>query len=166
MAVAALAISILSALAASASAFVSWWVFKQQGAIIVCKWQNRAEIRQNQMSSYIAVEATNRGRSPTTIIGWGVEWRDGKGRRRKRGGIQLEVSGPPEFPHRLESETSHMWGMPWASVARSQPVATGVGEGTPFAIGIPFVRTGAHRVVYAPDPIDLDLMRKQIDPTD
>jgi hypothetical protein len=166
MAAAALAISILSALSASASAFIAWWVHQQQGAIIVCKWQNRGEIRENQLSSFVSVEATNRGRSPTTITGWGVEWRNRKGRRGKRGAVQLEVSGPPIFPYRLESETSHIWGMPWTSVAESQPIKTGGSVDIPFAIGIPFVRTGANRIVYAPTPIDLDLMREQIDPTD
>jgi hypothetical protein len=163
MAAAALAISILSVLAASASVFIAWWVHQQQGAIILCKWDNRTEIRGSELSSYLSVEATNRGRSPTTITDWGVEWRKRKGRRGKRGAVQLLVSGPPTFPYRLESETSHIWAMPWTSVAESQP---GVGGGIPFAIAIPLVKTGANRDVYASTPIDLDLMREQIDATD
>ena len=82
MALAALIVSIASALAAVAAVWVSVCTHRQQGSRVECTWSNAWPVYGSfgQGERHIQVQAINHGRSPTTIAGWGLEIVDANGK--------------------------------------------------------------------------------------
>jgi|GEM_PF-3563284 hypothetical protein len=132
MAIGALIISIVSALGAIAAVWVAVWTHRQQGSRVVCNWSNAYPAGASGTGErHIQVQAVNHRRSATTIAGWGFAIVDAQGKPTDRTIVSLvTLSWLPPLPHRLDSESSAGWMLPYAdlwSVITSQPTqVTGI----------------------------------------
>src|SRR5664280_2912886 len=130
MAIGALIISIVSALGAIAAVWVAVWTHRQQGSRVVCNWSNAYPAGASGTGErHIQVQAVNHRRSATTIAGWGFAIVDAQGKPTDRTIVSLVTLSSP-LPHRLDSESSAGWMLPYAdlwSVITSQPTqVTGI----------------------------------------
>jgi hypothetical protein len=91
---------------------VSW---RRTGPVIVVKSTNAFPAYGSSVGDHhISAEATNRGRAPATIEGWGFELPDG--RSIVPNGEQLP--GVASLPHRLDPFTSASWYILAADIRR------------------------------------------------
>jgi hypothetical protein len=162
VALAALLISIASALAAVAAVLVTYLAHKEQGSLLNCDFKSTYKLSAEEAhklsgdpsewgEQYAAVIAINKGRSATTIAGWGFAFLDQKGKPTDRTIVSLRrEEGSPVLPYRLEGESSASWMMP--SDALNDEIAPNREAGDFFGV-VPFIRSGSDRMVYAPEPV-------------
>lgn len=150
MAVAALVVSVASALAAASSSFLAWWVHNQQGALLRCKSENMVELPTGAApEQFLRVRAVNAGRSPTRIDEVGVEIRPYKGRKGRLRAIRLS-SSVLSSPCEIIGDSSAEWKIPWEPVLN---VKIDVQDGPSENISLfAYIRTGADRMVYSKKP--------------
>lgn len=153
MALAALIVSIVSALGSLAAIAVSVWTHRQLGSRIECKWGTALPIVGGEVGDrHVQVTGINKGRSPATIEGWGFVVLDRRGRETD---TTIVVTQPlpwlPTLPHRLEAESSASW-----MLALDDLVASRLMSAHPRAEIKAFVRTGTGRMVTDSRPVPLD----------
>ncbi|MGH8990639.1 MAG: hypothetical protein ACRDZ7_03835 [Acidimicrobiia bacterium] len=114
MALAALIVSIASALGSIIAVAVAVWTHRQLGSRIECKWGTAMPVYGREVGDrHISVTGVNHGRSPATIEGWGFVFLDSRGRQTDTTIVTAEpLPWLPPCPHRLEAESSVMWIMP------------------------------------------------------
>lgn len=155
MALAALVVSIVSALGAVAAVWVSIWTHRQQGSRIECVWSNAFPVYGPKLGErHIQVQAINHGRSATTIAGWGLAIVDAQGKPTDRTIVLFEIPpSQPQLPHRLDSESSAGWLMPFDQIQR-----TTAGQSMPVHGLLAYVQTGTGRRIYSASHVDPNLI--------
>src|SRR2546429_636081 len=111
MAVAALIVSVVSAMVSIAAIGVSIWTHWQQGSGIACTWGTARPVFGDEVRDrHIQVTATNHGRSAATVDGWGFVVLD---RRGKPTDATIVMMKPPAWlppcPFRLDGQSSVSW---------------------------------------------------------
>lgn len=155
MALAALVVSIVSAFGAVAAVWVSIWTHRQQGSRIECVWSNAFPVYGPELGErHIQVQAINHGRSATTIAGWGLEIVDAQGKPTDRTIIIFKMPPwQPQLPHRLDSESSAGWLMPFdelqGMIAKQSEPVHGL---------LAYVQTGTGRRIYSGKLVDPNLI--------
>jgi len=152
MALAALIVSVVSALASALAVGVSVWTHKQQGSLIECRCSSAIPVSGDNLGEHcVQVEAVNMGRSAATISGWGFALLD---ERHRPTGETIVLTEPPRWlpalPHRLDGESSAAWMMP---VEQLRGTLAGREGGSREVKA--FVRTGTGRQVLAASPVRL-----------
>jgi hypothetical protein len=155
VALAALIVSVASAIAAIAAVCVSVWTHRQQGSRVECTWSNAWPLNASfgQGERHIQVQAINHGRSPTTIAGWGLEIVDANGKPTDSTVVIFNHEPwQPKLPYRLDSESTAGWMMSFnelqATLARRSEPVHGL---------LAYVQTGTGRRVYSATPVDPNL---------
>lgn len=159
MAVAALIIAIFSALAAGLAAGLSYWIHKQEGSLVSCKWQNSV-VLSDPPQQFLKVRAINSGRSATTIAGYGVEWRPYKGKKGRRHAWRWP---PVELDPSLElkADSSEEWQIPWEPILNANVT---IENGSISSLSLyAYVLTGADRMVYAEEAVPREAMYESED---
>jgi hypothetical protein len=138
----ALVLSIVGVVLAVASLGWQAWTWRRSGPRVVVTTANAFPVYSGRTGEWhIAVKATNTGRSPITIDGWGFELPD-------KSDIVLTQPVPwlPQLPHRLDSYTEASWMMDGAdfrstcarrsvSVADARPWVRAAGLGKIYSKG-------------------------------
>ena len=99
---------------------------------------------------HISVNAVNDGRASTTIEGWGFVLLDSRGKPTDTHLFTATAAWQPRIPYRLDSESSASWMTP------IQSIHDAVAGHEPYYGLKGFVRTGADRMVYSDEPVNLD----------
>lgn len=161
MAVAALIISIVSATAAIAVVVVTYRAHKEQGSLLRCEFKTAYVLPPEEVErlrgdtsewgeQHAAVFAINAGRSAVTIAEWGFAFLDKRKKPTKATIVSTKYDDEAPLPYRLEGESQQSWKMPSAGlnaeVERHE-------QTEPFYGVVAFIRSGADRMVYAPEPV-------------
>jgi hypothetical protein len=169
MAVAALIISIASAMASLGLVVVTYRVHQEQGSLLCCEFkvantlakEEFAEKLRDDPSSWgeqhAAVFAINKGRSAVTIAEWGFAVLDKRGKPTEQ--RIVSVTRPEDstaLPYRLDGESQQSWMMP----VQDLTAETGRYKEDNFDGIVAFVRSGADRMVYAEKPVEFSEHRE------
>lgn len=151
MALAALIVSIVSALVALGAVGVTVWTHKQQGSRLECRCGFAYPVTDGVMGeAHVQVKAVNLGRSPTTVSGWGFVFLDNTGGPTDVSIPGMWMPGADPLPARLEAESSMFWLMPLDVLRRT------VRDHDPRASVKAYVDTGTDRRVLCEAPVKLD----------
>ncbi|HEX7060193.1 MAG TPA: hypothetical protein VF176_10115 [Solirubrobacterales bacterium] len=162
MAVAALVVSIISALTAIAAVLVTYRVHKEQGSLLHCEFKTAYKLSAEEAEKlrgdpsqwgdqYASVVAINKGRSSTTIAGWGFAFLDPYGKPTDKTIVSVKnAEGSPLLPYRLEGESSDSWEMPAEDLNREVSLHK---QSDSFHGVVAFIRSGDGRMIYAPEPV-------------
>jgi hypothetical protein len=165
MAIAALIVSIISAIAALAAVFVTLRVHKEQGSLLQCEFKAAYKLSAEEAhkleedpsqwgDQFASVIAVNKGRLATTVAGWGFAFLDSSGMPTDSHIVSVEpATDSPTLPYRLEGESSASWEMPVASLAGH---IANHEQSSPFYGLVAFIRTGDNRMIYAAKPVPFE----------